>query len=107
MSVHEWQKTFKIDGENGPWVGKRQIGECEVEERIKAGVSGCSACISMARSMWAKAFWTAVERGTSISGRASWRSSSSSGMGMTDGAERCASRAYLHECPVGQPRLCP
>ena len=46
----------------------------------------------MALSKWAKASSTAVDNGISISGGTSCRSSSSSGMGMTGGAERCASR---------------
>ena len=46
----------------------------------------------MALSKWAKASSTAVDNGISISCGASWRSSSSAGMGMTSGAERCASR---------------
>ena len=39
MSVHQWQKIFKIDSENRPRVGEWEIGECKVEKRIKARVS--------------------------------------------------------------------
>ena len=38
MSIHEGEKAFKIDSENGPWVSKGQTGESKVEKRIKSGM---------------------------------------------------------------------
>ena len=38
MPIHEGEKVFKIDSEDGPWVSKGQTGESQVEKRIKSRV---------------------------------------------------------------------
>ena len=35
VSIHEREKVFEINGEDGPWVGKGQTGKGEIKKGIK------------------------------------------------------------------------
>ena len=35
MSIHEGEKVFEINSEDGPWVSKRQTGKSKIEKGIK------------------------------------------------------------------------
>ena len=35
VSIHEREKVFEINGEDGPWVGKGQTGKGKIKKGIK------------------------------------------------------------------------